>query len=77
MPHAIKTDNARTETGAKWTEHCRKLHMSQKITEPHHPWQNFAEHGMHALGVMVRRTIREHQIPYSQHHWVQCYCAWP
>ena len=38
VPHAIKTDNARTEMGTKWTEHYRHLRVKQKPTEPHSPW---------------------------------------
>ena len=68
IPHSIKTDNARTETGTKWTEECRRRHINQYFTEPRNPQQNYAEHGVHVLSVMVRRTIREHGIPYSQHH---------
>ena len=75
ISHTIKNDNTKTQKGAKLTEHCRKLHIKQKFTEPFHPWQNYAEHGIYDLSVMVRRTIREHKIPYTQHHWVQRWCA--
>ena len=58
VPDTIKTDNARTETGTKWTEHCRRLHVKKNHTEPHSPWQNYIEHGINCLSVTVRRTMR-------------------
>ena len=46
IPHTIKIDNARTETGEKWTEQCRRLHINQKYTKLYHLYQNYAEHGI-------------------------------
>ena len=68
ISHTIKTDNARTETAVKWTEHCRRHHIAQKYTEPRHPWQNYTEHAIRDLSVMVRRTMRKHKIPLIHHH---------
>ena len=37
IPKAIKSDNASTETGQKWTEHYRKHQIVQNITELYQP----------------------------------------
>ena len=75
MPHTIKTDDTQAETGVKWTEHCRRHHIGQKHTETMHPWQNYAEHDVKALSVIVRRTMRQCKIPLMNHHWVQKWCS--
>ena len=67
-PHNIKTDNARTETGEKWTEHCRRFHIGQKCAEPMFPWKNHAEHAIRDLSVMVPRTMKQHEIPLMHHY---------
>ena len=68
VPRAIKTDSARTETGAKGKEHCRCMHAKQKYTEPHSEWQNHADHKVNYLSVVVIMRC-------TQHHWVQHWCV--
>ena len=46
IPHIIKTDNARTETGVKWTGHCCQYYIAQKFTESLHLWQNYTEYAI-------------------------------
>ena len=46
IPHSIKTDNAKTEIGRKWTDWCRKYLVDTKFTEPHHPWSIYSEQGI-------------------------------
>ena len=75
VPHTIKTDDVRIETGTKWMEHCRRLHAKQKHAEPHSPWKNYAEHGINCLRVMVRRAIRQCSMPCTQHHWDKHWCV--
>ena len=74
-PPVIKTDNAKSETGETWTEHCRRHCINQESTEPHTPWQNPAEHRIGDLGGMVRRCMREFKIPMRKHDWVQKWCC--
>ena len=50
LPRGLKTDNAQTEVGTKWTEWCRNFCVDTKFTEPHSPWQNIAEQGIGDLG---------------------------
>ena len=71
LSHSIKTDNTRTETGTKWTEECHRRHIKQYFTELRNPQQNYTEHSVHVLSVIVQRTIREYGILYSQYHWIQ------
>ena len=44
-----KSDNNRTETGHKWTEHYRAHQIVQKTIEPHCPLKNYTEHGIKEL----------------------------
>ena len=53
VPKGLKTDNAATEVGHKWTNFCRETRIDTKFTEPHSPWLNYSEHGIGALGRMV------------------------
>ena len=69
--HIIKTDNAKTEIGRKWTDWCRKYLVDKKFTEPHHPWHNYSEQGIGELGRMVRRCMREFNAPMNRHGWCQ------
>ena len=74
IPRTLKTDNAKTETGTKWTNWCQTYCVDTKFTEPHHPWQNRAEHAIGDLGRMVRRCMKEFNAPLSRHHWCQRWC---
>jgi len=50
----IKTDNATTETGLKWTIFCRENKIDTTFTEPHSPWQNYSEHGIGNIYRMMK-----------------------
>ena len=75
LPRSIKTDNAKTETGLKWTTWCREYCVDSKYTEPHSPWQNRAEHAIGDLSVMVRRCMRTFNAPLNRHQWCQRWCV--
>ena len=74
IPAGIKSDNAKSETGQKWINWCRKYCVNQSFTEPKSPWQNFAEQGIGDLGRMVKRCMRKFQVPLSRHGWCQLWC---
>ena len=71
LPLAIKTDNAKTEIGEDWKSWCRTNVVDSKLTEPHSPWQNFAEQGIGDLGRMVSRCMKQFDAPLSRHNWCQ------
>ena len=75
LPRCIKTDNASTEIGEKWTTFCRANCIDTKYTEPHTPWQNKAEHGICDLSTMVKRCMRTFNVPLSRHSYCQKWCA--
>jgi hypothetical protein len=75
LPKGIKTDNAQTEVGEKWTGWCRQHCVDTKFTEPHSPWQNIAEQGIGDLSRMVCRCMREFKAPLSRHAWCQKWCC--
>ena len=75
IPNTIKTDNAKTETGERWTNWCRKYCVNTKYTEPHYPWQNISEHGIGDLGRMVKQCMRAFNVPLSRHQWYQRWCC--
>lgn len=74
-PNIIKTDNAQSELGRTWLKHCRTHAIANETTEPHHPWQNPVEKRIGYLGVMVKRVMREFNVPLSRHHWAQKWCC--
>ena len=75
LPRSIKTDNAASETGEKWTKWCRENLVDTSFTEPHSPWQNFSEQGVGAIGRMVSRCMRRFNVPLDRHHWCQKWCV--
>ena len=75
IPKCIKTDNARTEMGKKWTDWCRTYMVQSKFTEPKHPWQNLAEQGIGDLARMVKRCMKAFDAPLSRHGWCQLWCC--
>ena len=75
LPKGIKTDNATAETGSKWTNFCRDFKIDTTYTEPHSPWQNYAEHGIGNLGRMVTRCMKIFKVPLDRHHWCQRWCC--
>ena len=75
IPKGIKTDNAKTEIGRKWQDWCREYCIETTFTEPHTPWQNYAESGIGDLGVMVKRCMDAFDAPLSRHGWCQLWCC--
>ena len=75
LPSKIKTDNAKTEVGEKWTTWCRNHRVDTLFTEPMSPWQNKAEHAIGNLATMVKRCMKEFNAPLSRHDWCQRWCA--
>ena len=75
IPTCIKTDNAKTEIGKKWTEWCRTYLVKSKFTEPKHPWQNLSEQGIGDLSRMVKRCMKEFGAPLDRHGWCQLWCC--
>ena len=75
IPQSIKTENAKTEIRKQWTDWCRKYLVTTKLTEPHHPWQNYPEQGIGELGRMVRRCMRAFNAPLNRHGWCQLWCC--
>ena len=59
IPRAIKTDNARTETDAEWTNWRRKYCVKSTASEPYSPWQNKSERGIGDLSKMVKRNMKK------------------
>ena len=74
IPQGIKSDNAKSEVGQKWTDWCRQYCVDQSFTEPMSPWQNCAEQGIGDLGRMVARCMRAFNAPPSRHGWCQLWC---
>lgn len=75
VPRAIKSDNARSETGYDWTKWCRTYRVKSSTTEPHSPWQNKSERGIADLSRMVKRIMKKFDVPLSRHGWCQLHCA--
>ena len=75
IPKCLKTDNAQTEVGKKWTDWCRTYMVKTKFTEPKHPWQNLSEQGIGDLARMVKRCMRAFDAPLSRHGWCQLWCC--
>ncbi|MGH7954918.1 MAG: hypothetical protein ACREOZ_03065 [Gloeomargaritales cyanobacterium] len=74
-PAIIKTDNAQSEIGLTWTNHCRQHCIGSEITQPHHPHQNKAERRIQDLNRMVRNVLRQFKAPLGKHDWCQKYCC--
>ena len=74
-PSVLKTDNAQSELGNTWTQHCRDQCIASETTEPHHPWQNPSEHPIGSLSSMVRNVLRTFNAPLSKHDWAQKWCC--
>ena len=74
IPLVIKTDNAKTEVGTKWTNWCRTYMVDTKFTESMHPWQNRAKHAIGDSGTMVKRCHWAFKAPLSCHQWCHKWC---
>ena len=75
VPLFVKSDNAKSETGSEWTEHCRDQCIEQLYTEPHTPWQNNAEPRIGNLNTMVVRVMKHFKVPLNKHDWAQKWCC--
>ena len=53
IPSTLMTDNALELVQGKWKRLCNKHNIHMKFTEPHSPWQNFAE----SAGGYVKRNV--------------------
>ena len=70
-PNIFKSDNAQSQTGATWTQHCRKHFIDTRTSEPNHPWHNTCEKRVGYLGAMVRQVMSECNEPLLKHDWSQ------
>ena len=75
LPEAIRSDNAKSELGAKWTNYTRDHCIRQESTAPHSPWMNFAERNIGQLGSMVRKCHLVFGVPHQYHNWTQRWCC--
>ena len=75
LPMAIKTDNAQSEIGRTWTDHCRTHCIKQITTEPKCPHENPAEPKIGQLASMVRNVMRKFKVPLKEHDWAQKWCV--
>ena len=75
VPHTIKTDNAQSEIGKSWTDHCRTHCIATETTEARSPWQNPCEKRIGCLSSMVRVNMRTFGVPLGNHDWVQKWCC--
>ena len=76
LPNSLLTDGALELRKANWGKLCYKHKVTQKSTEPHCPWQNFAEPNGGAIKRAVRRLLRTTNSPVRL--WDYCweyYCA--
>ena len=42
-PYHMHNDNSKMQTSKAWKDILRQYNISASTTEPHHPWQNYAE----------------------------------
>jgi hypothetical protein len=75
IPAILRSDNAQSETGSKWTAFLRDLCIETQTTVPHNPQMNPAERNIGDLGSMVRICHKEFSIPFEHHHWTQKWCC--
>ena len=76
LPNSILTDGALELTNSRWNKLCNKHGITQKTTEPHCPWQNFAEPNGGAIKRAVRHLMRVTNSPVRL--WDYCweyFCA--
>ena len=52
-PVAMRTDNSKMQLGTAWKRILRRMIIRNENTEPHHPWQNFAER---TIGTLKRQV---------------------
>ncbi len=54
VPSEMMTDGARELTVSEWGKTCQRYKIRQAQTEPHTPWQNYAE----LCGGIIKRMVR-------------------
>ena len=76
LPNSLLTDGALELRKTEWGKLCRKNKVTQKVTEPDCPWQNFAEPNGGAIKRAVRHLLRTTNSPVRL--WDYCweyYCS--
>ena len=76
LPNSLLTDGALELRKTEWGKLCKKHKITQKVTEPNCPWQNFAEPNGGAIKRAVRHLLRTTNSPVRL--WDYCwdyYCA--
>ena len=56
-PHALKSDNAKMQTGTAFGDICNYYNIGQCTTEPYHPHQNQAENRIGTIKQMSNRIM--------------------
>ena len=69
-PSLLCTDNAKTQTGEKWTATSRKFQIQQRTTVPHNQNQNHAERSIQEIKHNTMQVLYETNAPLE--FW--CYC---
>mmetsp|Transcript_11237 Transcript_11237/g.16168 ORF Transcript_11237/g.16168 Transcript_11237/m.16168 type:complete len:1367 (+) Transcript_11237:2028-6128(+) len=63
IPLGLITDGAKEETLGQWNEVRKKYLITQRITEPHSPWQNKAESEIGGTKAHHRRLMDRKRVP--------------
>ena len=63
LPNSLLTDGALELKKSRWGKLCRKHGITQRTTEPHCPWQNWAEPNGGAAKRAVRHLLRTTNSP--------------
>ena len=69
IPNTLRSDNAKSEQGGRWLQHCRDFCIRTEYTEPHHPQQNPAEQQAEHLNRMVRVALKMTNAPLTKYDW--------
>ena len=72
-PTSLKTDNAKSELGSVWKDHCWRNCIPNYTTEPHSPWQNPVERSIQDLSSMVQLNMAKYDAPLEFHDYCQEY----
>ena len=74
-PRIMTSDNAKSETGSKWTEVLREYMIKTKTSEPHHQHQNPPEPEWGRLSKMVQNCFQTFIAPVKLAHWCLLWCC--
>ena len=84
LPNSLLTDGAKELTKSAWGKLCRKHKIPQRTTEPHCPWQNFAEPSGGVMKRAIRYLMRKTNTPvrlwdycWEYHSGLKCFVASP